>query len=85
MSHPVFRDAVAPTVMGGDGLLPLAETVQRLVSVMVDLQIRLQKNKVMIIALFFTKVSLFISFSPLPPKTRKFVCKSCLQDRRSDK
>lgn len=44
MSHPVFWNAVAVTVMRQDGLLPLAETVQRLVSVMVNLQVRLPKT-----------------------------------------
>lgn len=42
MSHPIFRNAVAITVMRQDGLLPFAETVQRLVSMMVNLQVRLQ-------------------------------------------
>lgn len=65
VSHPVFGDAVASTVVGGDGLLPLAETVQRLVGVMVDLQVGLQENEVMIILSFFTEVSAFILFSPL--------------------
>lgn len=45
MSHPIFRNAVVATVMRQDGPLPLTKTVQRLVGMMVDLQIRLQKKK----------------------------------------
>lgn len=45
MSHPIFWNAVATTVMRQDGPLPLTKTVQRLVGMMVDLQIRLQKKK----------------------------------------
>lgn len=44
MSHPVFRDTVATAVMRQDGLLPLAETVQRLVSMVVYLQVGLQSG-----------------------------------------
>lgn len=44
VSHPVFRNAVAVVVMRQDGLLPLTETVQRLVSMVVNLQVRLQKT-----------------------------------------
>lgn len=44
MCHPIFRNAVAIAVMRQDGLLPLTETVQRLVSMMVNLQVRLQNN-----------------------------------------
>lgn len=46
VSHPILRNAVAVAVMGQDGLLPLAETVQRFVSVMVDLQVRLPEDKI---------------------------------------
>lgn len=80
MSHSVFRNAVAATVMSQDGLLPLTKTVQRLVSVMVDLQIRLQEHKITIIMLFLTKPSSCSLFFPLlPKKSLKDVCKSCLQ------
>lgn len=48
MSHPVFRNAVAAAVMRQDGLLPLTETVQGLVGVMVDLQVRLRQNTAVI-------------------------------------
>lgn len=42
VGHPVLRNAVATVaVVGQDGLLPFAEAVQRLVGVMVDLQVRL--------------------------------------------
>lgn len=44
MSHPVFRNTVAIAVMRQDGLLPLAETIQRLVSMMVYLQVGLQSG-----------------------------------------
>lgn len=44
VSHPVFRNAVAVAVMRQDGLLPFAEAVQRLVSVVIDLQVGLQGN-----------------------------------------
>lgn len=44
MSHPIFGNAVAIAVMRQDGLLPLTETVQRLVSMMVDLQVGLQSE-----------------------------------------
>lgn len=80
MSHPVLRNAVAATVMRQDGLLPLAKAVQRLVGVMVDLQIRLQKNAIKIITLFLTKESSCILSFPLPPKILKFVCGSGFQD-----
>lgn len=45
VSHPVFWNAVAVAVMRPDGLLPLAKTVQRLVGVVVDLQVRLQTER----------------------------------------
>lgn len=41
VSHPVLWNTVAITVMRQDGLLPFAETVQRFIGMMVDLQIRL--------------------------------------------
>lgn len=44
MSHPIFGNAVAIAVMRQDGLLPLTETVQRLISMMVDLQVGLQSE-----------------------------------------
>lgn len=44
MSHPIFGNAVAIAVMRQDGLLPLTETVQRLVSMVVDLQVGLQSE-----------------------------------------
>lgn len=79
MSHSVFRNAVAATVMSQDGLLPLTKTVQRLVSVMVDLQIRLQEHKITIIMLFLTKASSCSLFFPLLPKkvSRMFVSPVC--------
>ena len=42
VSHPILRNAVAIAVMRQDGLLPLAETVQGLVGVVVNLQVRLR-------------------------------------------
>lgn len=44
MSHPILRNTVSIAVMRQDGLLPLTETVQRLVSMMINFQIWLQKT-----------------------------------------
>lgn len=46
MSHAIFRYTVAVAVVRQDGLLPLAETVQRLVGVVVYLQVWLQTTNV---------------------------------------
>lgn len=44
MSHPIFGNTVSIAVIRHDGLLPLTETVQRLVSMMINFQIWLQKT-----------------------------------------
>lgn len=44
MSHPIFGNTVAVAVMRQDRLLPLAETIQRLVGMMVYLQVGLQSG-----------------------------------------
>lgn len=44
MSHPIFRNTVSITVMRQDGLLPLAEAIERFVSMMVYLQVGLQSG-----------------------------------------
>lgn len=44
MSHPILWNTVSIAVMRKDGLLPLTETVQRLVSMMINFQIWLQKT-----------------------------------------
>ena len=44
MSHPILWNTVSTAVMRQDGLLPLTETVQRLVSMMINFQVRLQKT-----------------------------------------
>lgn len=44
MSHPILWNTVSIAVMRQDGLLPLTETVQRLVSMMINFQIWLQKT-----------------------------------------
>lgn len=44
MSHPIFRNTIAIAVLSQDRLLPLAETVQRFVSMMVNLQVWLQNK-----------------------------------------
>ena len=45
MGHSVFRNAVSISMVREDGLLPLAEAVQGLIGMVVDLQVRLDRHK----------------------------------------
>ena len=45
VGHSVFWNAVSVSMVREDGLLPLAEAVQGLIGMVVDLQVRLHHHK----------------------------------------